>query len=810
MTIVSTTTVEQYAGDGVQAEWPVTFPFHRPEDVRAVVTGVGGDRVLTYGADYTVAALPGGGGSMATMPGTPGAPGMVGAGEQLTLWLDQPFTQEMDLRNTGVLDAEMLERGFDRLTLMAQQLREEVGRCVKVPLTDQATRTDELLAGIAANVGRAEMATLEAEGHAASASADAARAEGVASGLGDALAGVLQLREEVEQAVADARQDIASTAAFVPIGAILDFPVHTVSGGFLPCAGQTVAREAYPDLVAYLTGDPLALSATLPDLRGEFRRGADLGRGVDAGRVVGSTQGAAVESHGHEGSAASAGSHGHDLRFHYAASGSGSYISCSGSGSGATLANSNTYNLTATNSVVAAGAHTHAVTITPSGGVETRPRNIAVVACIKAYHAPMSAAPVDLTDVLAALDAIRLSGAEAKQPQTILRCRMKSPMAPPFHDLALPDFLSFSGLVVTLLADPATPFAACFGNGGASVASEITGNLSVALPAAAATQWLYAERNPDTGALSLGATDTPPEYGAARRGVAEPGNYTGYTGKWGTVAASTEYAGGGNPAWKALDGSYGVAGAGAWWTASGVTSGWWRLTLDRKRRIRGYEMVGNDDGLPLPRAWNIKVTSNGVQTTVDSVTGAAWSASERKRRLIAVPVDCDVLEVECLNSGREYVGMMEFVPIFDEDWYSPPENSMRRADGAQVQRVYVGKAVVSGGAVAAVAPFHPGVLAVVPVGSGMVLAAATSYTEHNPLGCPVHCDAEAWHAAGAAWLPVHYVTDTALTNNRGGVRFSVKSGASVKLRTGGAVIAGDGEYIQQNTALVRMIARRVF
>jgi len=90
MTIVSTNTVEQYAGDGVQTEWPVPFPFHRPEDVRAVVTGVGGDRVLAYGTDYAVAVLPGGGARMTTISGVPG---MVGAGERLTLWLDQPFTQ---------------------------------------------------------------------------------------------------------------------------------------------------------------------------------------------------------------------------------------------------------------------------------------------------------------------------------------------------------------------------------------------------------------------------------------------------------------------------------------------------------------------------------------------------------------------------------------------------------------------------------------------------------------------------------------------------------------------------------------------
>ncbi len=573
MTIVSTNTVEHYAGDGVQTDWPVTFPFLRPEDVRAVVSGTGGDRVLAYGTDYTAAALPGGGGSVTTIPGTPGAPGMVGAGEQLTLWLDQPFTQEMDLRNTGVLDAEMLERGFDRLTLMAQQLREEVGRCVKVPLTDQTTRTDALLAGITVNVGRAEVAALNAGSRAADADAGAGRAEAARDGAETARAQAETARNEAEaargevaQAVADARQDVLASAAFVPIGAILDFPVHTVPAGFLACAGQTVTREAYPDLVAYLTGDPLALSATLPDLRGEFRRGADLGRGVDAGRVPGSAQADQMQYHRHS---------------------IGPYYTVTG-----------TDNTSSTPRWSALSTNRTQITVntnyagTQENGSENRPRNVAVVSCIKAYHAPSTAQPVDLSGVLARLNAIEASGAEAKQPQTILRCRMGAPLAAPFHDLALPDFLSSSGLTVTLLADPASPFGVCFGNGGTSVASELTDNLAVTLPGAEATYWLYVDRNPDTGALALGGTADVPEYANARR-----------------------------------------------------------------------------------------------------------------------------------------VGM--------GDWYSPAENIMRRADNTQVQRVYVGKAVVGGGTVTAAVPFHPGVEAVIPINNGGYLASAAQYTQHNPLGVPL-------------------------------------------------------------------------
>ncbi|HIE6469622.1 TPA: phage tail protein [Proteus mirabilis] len=54
--------------------------------------------------------------------------------------------------------------------------------------------------------------------------------------------------------------------------------------GYLICQGQTFNKSTYPKLaIAYPSGK-------LPDLRGEFIRGLDSGRGVDAGREVLSSQ----------------------------------------------------------------------------------------------------------------------------------------------------------------------------------------------------------------------------------------------------------------------------------------------------------------------------------------------------------------------------------------------------------------------------------------------------------------------------------------------------------------------------------------
>jgi microcystin-dependent protein len=60
--------------------------------------------------------------------------------------------------------------------------------------------------------------------------------------------------------------------------------------GWLECNGQSTA--AYP-LLGQIVG------AAVPDLRGEFIRGWDHGRGVDTGRTFGSAQADEFKSHTH-------------------------------------------------------------------------------------------------------------------------------------------------------------------------------------------------------------------------------------------------------------------------------------------------------------------------------------------------------------------------------------------------------------------------------------------------------------------------------------------------------------------------------
>ncbi|ATO33452.1 phage tail protein [Dickeya dianthicola] len=68
------------------------------------------------------------------------------------------------------------------------------------------------------------------------------------------------------------------------IGIPQPWPLADAPEGWLKCNGQTFDTAKYPQLAK------LYPEGTLPDLRGEFIRGWDDGRGVDAKREIGSAQ----------------------------------------------------------------------------------------------------------------------------------------------------------------------------------------------------------------------------------------------------------------------------------------------------------------------------------------------------------------------------------------------------------------------------------------------------------------------------------------------------------------------------------------
>lgn len=148
--------------------------------------------------------------------------------------------------------------------------------------------------------------------------------------------------------------DVSGTPeGVVPTGGVIYYAKNALPTGFLRCDGTAVSRTTYSALFAVIgttfgSGDGTT-TFNVPDLRGEFIRGFDDARGVDASRVFGSAQADAFKAHTHtvpEGSSSPGGS---------------------------TYTSGDDYTSTvATNS-----------TSGSTGGSETRPRNVALLAIIK-------------------------------------------------------------------------------------------------------------------------------------------------------------------------------------------------------------------------------------------------------------------------------------------------------------------------------------------------------------------------------------------------------------------------------------------
>lgn len=78
-----------------------------------------------------------------------------------------------------------------------------------------------------------------------------------------------------------------------PAGVVSAFAGRSPPEGWLVCDGQSLLRQAYPDLYAVIGtqyGSAGTTHFSVPDLRGEFIRGFDDGRGVDFGRPFGTAQ----------------------------------------------------------------------------------------------------------------------------------------------------------------------------------------------------------------------------------------------------------------------------------------------------------------------------------------------------------------------------------------------------------------------------------------------------------------------------------------------------------------------------------------
>lgn len=150
-----------------------------------------------------------------------------------------------------------------------------------------------------------------------------------------------------------------TTFGGLPAGAVIYVAANAAPSGYMKANGAVVSRTTYSRLFAaigttYGAGDG-STTFSLPDLRGEFQRGLDDGRGVDSGRGIGTTQSQDTQPHDH------------------------TVINTAGP--------IQTFDPFGTSIPHGASVETmykyNNLTTTSSGGTETRPRNTAMLACIR-------------------------------------------------------------------------------------------------------------------------------------------------------------------------------------------------------------------------------------------------------------------------------------------------------------------------------------------------------------------------------------------------------------------------------------------
>jgi len=152
-----------------------------------------------------------------------------------------------------------------------------------------------------------------------------------------------------------------------PTGSVIYSAANAAPTGFIKANGATLSRSTYSDLFAaigttYGAGDG-STTFLVPDLRGEFMRGFDDGRGVDGSRNFGSNQSWSIEN---------------------ISGGAGYFNSLAGTTfSGSLYQKSSVYTADSNNGGTTAYEIGLDASLEVQTSDETRPRNIAFLACIK-------------------------------------------------------------------------------------------------------------------------------------------------------------------------------------------------------------------------------------------------------------------------------------------------------------------------------------------------------------------------------------------------------------------------------------------
>ena len=228
-----------YTGTGAVSQYPFSFRVFQAADLLVTKADLNQvEQQLVLASDYTVQLN-------ANQTSHPGgtitlAAGALPSGHRLTITSDIPATQEIDLTNQGGFYPDVINSAHDKLTVLIQQLEEEVSRAVLVDITSPDHPKD-LIADLHQQVANAAASATSASSSAGSASASASAAAANASNAATSASNAATSANDA----ATIATTVASTVAQNVVAATSVGKTSATGSGVLP-SGTTAQRDGSP------------------------------------------------------------------------------------------------------------------------------------------------------------------------------------------------------------------------------------------------------------------------------------------------------------------------------------------------------------------------------------------------------------------------------------------------------------------------------------------------------------------------------------------------------------------------------------
>jgi hypothetical protein len=146
-----------YTSNGINLSYTFAFDVFQQSDVQVVRTDLSGvETILTLTTDYIVVLN-------ADQTGNPGGTVLLTvaatSGFLITLTSQVPYTQLIDIQNNSGFFPSVITTGFDKLTILIQQLALRVNNAIQVPISSSQTATQFLASLFAIQTNSAASAT---------------------------------------------------------------------------------------------------------------------------------------------------------------------------------------------------------------------------------------------------------------------------------------------------------------------------------------------------------------------------------------------------------------------------------------------------------------------------------------------------------------------------------------------------------------------------------------------------------------------------------------------------------------------------